>query len=98
MKLSDIQISKPAAKARTSSRGVSAQCQPQSKAWGRPAPEQIAAQAYQLYVDSGRLEGRDVENWLRAEQLLMERSARDAGSSRAGTDRKPERGSETRSR
>jgi hypothetical protein len=35
-----------------------------------PTQEQIAAKAYQLYVESGRQEGRDNENWLRAEQLL----------------------------
>jgi hypothetical protein len=35
-----------------------------------PTQEQIAAKAYQLYVESGCQEGRDHENWLRAEQLL----------------------------
>jgi hypothetical protein len=41
-----------------------------------PTREQIAAAARQLYFESGQREGCDVENWLRAEQLLMESAAR----------------------
>jgi hypothetical protein len=86
MKLTEIQTSKPAAKSKNSSRGGSGQPQPRSQTWGLPTQEQIAAQAYQFYVDSGWQEGRDLENWLSAEQLLKERSAGDAASSRAALD------------
>ena len=96
MKVSEIQINKPTAKAKTSSRAANGHPQPQSQAWGRPAHEQVAARAYQLYVDSGWQEGRDLENWLRAEQLLRERSTSDAASPRARTDGKPERRSDAR--
>jgi hypothetical protein len=37
-----------------------------------PSHEVIALRAYQLYVDCGCPEGRDVEFWLEAEQQLRE--------------------------
>ena len=43
-----------------------------------PLQEEIACVAYQLYEDSGRADGRDVEHWLEAERLVF---ARHAGSS-----------------
>lgn len=46
----------------------------------KPAPEQISQKAYELYVESGRQDGRDQEHWLRAEQLLMERAEQGARS------------------
>ena len=33
----------------------------------------IAAVAYELYIKSGRTEGRDVENWLEAERIVLSR-------------------------
>jgi len=42
----------------------------------KPTHEQIAAKAYDLYVQHGRQEGRSEEYWLRAEQWLMERYLR----------------------
>jgi hypothetical protein len=36
----------------------------------RPTYEAIAARAYELYEESGRPTGRDVEFWLRAEKEL----------------------------
>jgi hypothetical protein len=98
MKVSEIQINKPAAKTKASSRPFNGQPQSQSQTRGRPSYEQVAACAYQLYVDSGWQEGRDLENWLRAEQLLRERGASDAALPGARTDGKPERGNETRAR
>ena len=40
-----------------------------------PAHSEIAARAEQIYVESGRLEGRDLENWVQAENELKERLA-----------------------
>jgi DUF2934 family protein len=37
-----------------------------------PRPEQIAARAYQLYIERGRTEGHDVDDWLQAEYELMQ--------------------------
>ena len=36
------------------------------------APEQIAARAYQLYLERGRTHGHDVDDWLQAEYELMQ--------------------------
>ena len=44
----------------------------------KPTHDQIAAKAYELYVKSRKKEGRSVENWLRAEQSLMQERARTA--------------------
>ncbi|HEY3915621.1 MAG TPA: DUF2934 domain-containing protein [Verrucomicrobiae bacterium] len=78
MNASDTQLSKPPAKAKSfnSAKPSNGQSrtqsqQPQSQArTATPTHEQIAARAYQLYVESGFEEGRDNENWFRAEQLL----------------------------
>jgi hypothetical protein len=32
--------------------------------------EQIALRAYEIYIERGRLPGRDLEDWLQAEQEL----------------------------
>ena len=37
--------------------------------------DETKAEAYNLYEKSGRLEGRDRENWFEAEKILMERHA-----------------------
>ena len=37
----------------------------------RPTHEAIAKRAYEIYEDSGRPAGRDVEFWLRAERELI---------------------------
>jgi hypothetical protein len=39
----------------------------------RPTNEDIAAAAYQLYVESGYQDGRDQENWLQAESSLAQK-------------------------
>jgi hypothetical protein len=42
----------------------------------QPVPQQedlsavIAQKAYELYEQGGRIEGRDLENWLEAERLI----------------------------
>ena len=43
-----------------------------SAASPKPTHDQIAARAYDLYLKDGRQEGRSMEYWLRAEQLLMQ--------------------------
>ena len=37
-----------------------------------PTPVQIAARAYQLYLERGRTNGHDVDDWLQAEYELMQ--------------------------
>ena len=41
-----------------------------------PTHDEIAAEAYAIYAASGYQDGRDVDNWLEAEQALLERRAR----------------------
>ena len=38
--------------------------------------EEIRKVAYELYEKSGRIGGREVENWLAAEEIVMARHAR----------------------
>jgi hypothetical protein len=37
-----------------------------------PTHEQIAARAYQLYLERGRIDGHDIDDWLQAEYELMQ--------------------------
>jgi hypothetical protein len=39
-----------------------------------PTHDEIAAQAYQIYLREGCAEGRDLDHWLRAEMELRERT------------------------
>lgn len=39
----------------------------------KPSNEEIASAAYQLYVESGYQDGKDEENWLRAENSLTQK-------------------------
>lgn len=42
----------------------------------KPTPDEIKERAFQLYAKSGCIDGRDVDNWLKAEQqLIAERRA-----------------------
>lgn len=38
----------------------------------KPTHEQIAARAYELYVNRGRIDGYDMDDWLQAEYELMQ--------------------------
>jgi hypothetical protein len=38
----------------------------------RPTHEQIAARAYQIYLEQGRSDGHDLDHWLQAEYELMQ--------------------------
>ncbi len=44
--------------------------------------EEIAKLAYELYERSGRIEGRDRENWLEAEKIIRARHAGDTEATR----------------
>ncbi|HEX3720227.1 MAG TPA: DUF2934 domain-containing protein [Verrucomicrobiae bacterium] len=82
MKAAAMQMSKPQTKVKNSNPGTpgnstnpaTARKPANGQSYGQNSngltQEQIAAKAYQLYVESGCQEGRDNENWLRAEQLL----------------------------
>jgi hypothetical protein len=37
---------------------------------GRPTPEEIATEAYRIYLGRGESHGRDFEDWLEAERRL----------------------------
>lgn len=41
-----------------------------------PGEPEIAARAYELYVERGRSDGHDVEDWLRAERELTDQDAK----------------------
>ena len=42
--------------------------------------EAVAQRAYELFVQSGRQHGRDLEHWLKAEQELLSASTREEAS------------------
>ena len=49
-------------------------------------PEEIAARAYQIYLERGRANGHDLDDWLQAEYELMElpvRKLAERGKARA---------------
>lgn len=41
--------------------------------------EKIAWQAYRLYEEGGRVNGNDMDHWLKAEREILKRSRNDAG-------------------
>ena len=41
-----------------------------------PTCQQIAQRAYEIYVSRGRIEGRELEDWVQAERELSERAHR----------------------
>jgi len=38
----------------------------------RPTHQEVAARAYQLYLERGRVEGHEIDDWLQAEYELMQ--------------------------
>ena len=42
--------------------------------------EEIAKVAYEIYEKSGYIEGRDLDNWLEAERIMMARIAKEKKS------------------
>jgi hypothetical protein len=47
-----------------------------------PSEAEIQHAAYLLWIESGRPEGRDLEHWLAAKEMLCHRHGRDAGTGR----------------
>ena len=93
MKTSAISSGKPGTKAKTRStraNGDAARTNGNSSTWSQPSHEQIASLASQLYRESGCQEGQDAENWLRAEQILVQQAAGQATSARSQAGRKSE--------
>lgn len=41
----------------------------------RPTHEEIEIRAYEIYIERGRADGHDLENWLQAEQQILARQA-----------------------
>lgn len=46
----------------------------QIAAGSKPTQEQISQRAYEIYIERGRPEGRDLEHWLEAERQLSPRN------------------------
>ena len=38
----------------------------------RPTHQEVAARAYQLYLERGRVEGHEIDDWLQAEYEVMQ--------------------------
>jgi hypothetical protein len=38
----------------------------------RPTHQEVAARAYQIYLERGRVEGHEIDDWLQAEYELMQ--------------------------
>jgi hypothetical protein len=100
MKSSTISAGQPETKAKnrsTRANGEAASPNGDKTTGSQPTHEQIASLACQLYVESGCQEGRDAENWLRAEQNLRQQAEGQVASARPQSGRKPENGSKQRS-
>jgi hypothetical protein len=93
MKSSAISAGKPEPKAKNRATRANGN----SSTWNQPTHEQIATLACQLYIESGCKEGRDAENWLRAEQILRQKIATQAASAQPRSEHKSEDESEQRS-
>jgi hypothetical protein len=94
IKSSSISAGKPEPKTKNRSTRANGDASPLQP----PTHEQIASLACQLYIESGRQEGRDAENWLRAEQILLQQTAWQAASARPRAGGKPGNGSQSNSR
>ena len=54
--------------------------------------EEIAKVAYEIYEKGGYIEGRDLDNWLEAERIVMTRIMKEKKSEKkAGTKKKKAR-------
>jgi hypothetical protein len=100
MKSSTISAGRPETKAKnrlTRTNGEATHANGDTSTWSQPTHEQIASLACQLYIESGCQEGRDAENWLRAEQILRQQAEGQVASAQPQSGRKPENGSKQRS-
>jgi hypothetical protein len=55
----------------------------------KPSHEEIARRAYTLFEQSGRIPGRDLENWLAAEAQLNGGGHKSNGNNEASQSPKP---------
>ena len=51
----------------------------------RPTHHEIAARAYQIYLERGRTSGHDMDDWLQAEYELMQLPVRELAKIEPGT-------------
>ncbi|MEO6243861.1 MAG: DUF2934 domain-containing protein [Opitutaceae bacterium] len=51
-----------------------------------PTELEIQHAAYLLWIENGRPEGRDMEHWLEAKEMLCHRHARDSQTSRRAVE------------
>lgn len=49
------------------------------KLYNEPSEEEIRAKACEIYERSGRVEGRDIDNWVEAEQIVYAGRAEKVG-------------------
>jgi Protein of unknown function (DUF2934) len=54
----------------------------------KPTHDEIARRAQAIYEESGRIDGRDEQNWLQAESQLIASRKRQAGA-QGGVESKP---------
>ena len=54
-----------------------------------PTEAEIQHEAYLLWIESGRLSGRDLDNWFAAKELLRHRHARTPSHGRLSKSRTP---------
>ena len=52
----------------------------------QPSEAEIQHAAYLLWIEDGRPEGRDLQHWLAAKELLLHRHGRDAKTRRAAPE------------
>jgi hypothetical protein len=100
MKSSSISAGQPETKVKnrsTRTNGESTPATGETSTWSQPSHEQIARLASQLYIESGCQEGRDAENWLRAEEILRHQTEGQVASGRPQPERKSGNGSKQRS-
>jgi Protein of unknown function (DUF2934) len=50
--------------------------------------QEIARQAYYLYIDRGFIDGNDLDDWLRAESIVVQLRAKSEGKGSAGKAKK----------
>lgn len=60
----------------------------------RPTVQEIAARAYQIYIERGRVPGHETDDWLQAEYELMQLPVRELAKlepTPVSTDKRPKR-------
>jgi hypothetical protein len=89
IKSSTVAAGQPAAKSKSSTNGTNGDTRGFT-----PNRDEIASLAYKLYLESGSQEGRDLENWTKAEQILAQRSNGQKPSAQDKTGNRQEMGAD----